>query len=281
MSLDLRVNKKTSRCTGYLDAIARFLAFALMEQTMTALRSYLTVVAAVCLLTTAANAADEPKDRAAPPATSAEPQQKPPPSTTPIYKPPPRGAPRGRIGGGTRGPRDSLLGLYVLAPDHTGLTATEQPDFYWHLSELTQYPIEFTLIEETAILPVVEVRISTPVRPGIQRIALSAYNVRLKENSEYRWFVAIIPDRNSRSKDILAGGFIRKITPSDAFQKRVAEESPERSPFLYAEEGIWYDALSAISNLIDAAPNDATRHRQRAELLEQVGLQEISADSKR
>ena len=228
-----------------------------------------------------AGAAEEPKSKAVPqPATSPEPEKKPPP-VPPVYKPPPRGAPRGRIGGGTRGPRDSLLGLYVLAPDHTGLTVSEQPDFYWHLSELPQYPIEFTLIEENAILPVVEVRIASPTQPGIQRIRLSKYNARLKENSEYRWFVAIVPDPNSRSKDILAGGFIEKITPSETLRTRLAQESPDWAPFLYAEQGIWYDALSAISDLIDASPNDPMLQRQRAALLEQVGLQETESDQKR
>ena len=247
---------------------------------MTGPRSFLTLAAAMCLLAAPASGADGSKDKLPPPVTSTESPKKPPP-TTPIYKPPVRGAPRGRVGGGTRGPRDSLLGLYVLAPDHTGLTIKEQPDLYWHLSELTHYPIEFTLIEESAISPVVEVQIPSPSQTGIQRIQLAAYNIRLKENSEYRWFVAIIADRNSRSKDILAGGFLEKITPSETLQKRLAQEPAEWAPFLYAEEGIWYDALSAISNLIDAAPNDATLRRQRAELLEQVGLREISAEPKR
>lgn len=233
----------------------------------------------LCLLAAAADSAEDPKSKSPPPTTSAEPQKKPPPP--PVYKPPVRGAPRGRVGGGTRGPRDSLLGLYVLAPDHTGLTVREQPDFYWHLSELTPYPIEFTLIEDSAIFPVLEAQIASPAQPGIQRIQLSRYNVRLKDNSEYRWFVAIVTDANSRSKDILAGGFIEKVTPSETLRKRLAQEPADWAPFLYAEEGIWYDALAAISNLIDAAPNDATLRRQRAELLEQVGLHEVSAEPSR
>lgn len=232
------------------------------------------------LLAAPARGADGTKDKSPPPATSRQREKKPAPAT-PVYTPPPHGAPRGRIAGGTRGPRDSLLGLYVLAPDHTGLTIRDQPEFYWHLSEATQYPIEFTLIEESAVSPVVEARMPSPSETGIQRIQLSTYRVRLKENSEYRWFVAIVPDPNSRSKDILAGGFIEKITTSEQLRTRLSEASDDWAPRVYAEEGIWYDALSAISKLIDAAPNDARLRRQRTELLEQVGLEEISADPNR
>ena len=46
-----------------------------------------------------------------------------------VYHPPLRGAPAGRIGGASRGgaPGVALPALEVLAPDHVGLTAREQP----------------------------------------------------------------------------------------------------------------------------------------------------------
>ena len=53
------------------------------------------------------------------------------PDDTIIYKPPKRGAPGGREGAGTRGFREALPTLAILAPqDHTGLTAQEQPVLY-------------------------------------------------------------------------------------------------------------------------------------------------------
>ena len=53
------------------------------------------------------------------------------PDDTIVYKPPKRGAPGGREGAGTRGFREALPTLAVLAPqDHTGLTAQEQPVLY-------------------------------------------------------------------------------------------------------------------------------------------------------
>ncbi|MDX1433395.1 MAG: hypothetical protein R3286_13210, partial [Gammaproteobacteria bacterium] len=49
-------------------------------------------------------------------------------ASLPVYQPPFRGSTEGgRVGGGTRGLGNQPLTLDVLAPDHTGLTVSEQP----------------------------------------------------------------------------------------------------------------------------------------------------------
>ena len=49
-----------------------------------------------------------------------------------------------------------------------------------------------------------------------------------------------------------------------------------QAPNIYAEAGLWYDALTAISDLIDTSPNAPALRQRRASLLEQVGLREIA-----
>jgi len=41
---------------------------------------------------------------------------------------------------------------------------------------------------------------------------------------------------------------------------------------------VWYDSLSAISDQIDGAPNDAGLRKQRATLLAQVGLPPVGGE---
>ncbi|HZD41115.1 MAG TPA: DUF928 domain-containing protein, partial [Terriglobales bacterium] len=160
-------------------------------------------------------------------------------------------------------------------------TTRAQPDLYWHLSEPTSSPIEFTLIEENAIRPILETQILSPSVPGIQRIQLSDYDVRLKLGTEYRWFVAIVADPRRRSKDILAGGFIERIEPPAALEQQLTEERAGQAPFIYAAAGIWYDALAALGKMIHASPGDAQLRAQRAALLDQVGLPEIAISETR
>jgi hypothetical protein len=210
------------------------------------------------------------------PVVESQQQHLPPAVDMPVYQPPPRGAPGGRVGGSSRGLEDRLPVLSVLAPDHTGLTVQEQPFLYWYLSKSTTYPVELTIIDNQTIQPLVEKRLSGPIQPGIQRVQLADYGLRLSPGVPYRWSVALVVDPDNRSRDILAGGFIERIALPEALRTQLAGAGKARAPFIYAEAGLWYDSLAAISELIDAAPNTPVLRRQRASLLAQVGLSEIA-----
>jgi hypothetical protein len=193
----------------------------------------------------------------------------------PEYIPPVRSAPGGRVGGSTRGPGTPPT-LSALAPDHTGLTIQEQPSLYWYLSKPTSYPIEFTIIDDRAIQPLIERRLSGSLQPGMQRVRLAEYGLRLSVGVLYRWSVALVVDPDNRSRDVIAGGAIERIAPPTELRAKLARAGKTRAPYLYAEAGLWYDALAAISDLIDAAPNDQVLRQERASLLEQVGLPQIA-----
>ena len=194
----------------------------------------------------------------------------------PVYKPPQRGAPSGRVAGGTRGSSSSLPLLAALAPNHTGLTIHEQPVLYWHLAEASPYPMAFTLIDMRTVKPVAQQRLAPREGPGMQRIPLAEYNVNLQPGVTYHWFVTLIVDDARRDKDIAAGGSIERIPPPETLTSRLAQAGPARAPHIYAEAGLWYDAIMAVSQLIDAAPQDHALRRQRAALLGQVGLSGVA-----
>lgn len=195
----------------------------------------------------------------------------------PVYKPPLRGAPAGRIGGGTRGATErESFSLLVLAPDHVGYTTKDQPCLYWYISKTTSYPIELTITERKAVMPLVETLLKGPEGGGIQRVCLAEYKVQLRPNVPYKWFVTLVTDSDHRAKDIMAGGIIELVSPPDTLVSRLTGLERDRATLIYAEEGFWYDALGAISGMIDASPKDPQLRKQRAYLLEQVGLAEAA-----
>jgi hypothetical protein len=197
--------------------------------------------------------------------------------STPVYKPPLRGSPGGRVGGGTRGASlEASVSLSVLVPDHVGLTLQSQPHLYWFISRKPTQPIEFTLTEKDAVKPVLEVRLKPLEKPGIQCIRLADHGVQLRENVPYKWFVAVVTDPNRRSKDILSGGMIEFLRASADLSAKLGRTPKAKQPFVLAEEGIWYDALAGVSDRIDAAPKDLSLRKQRAALLDQVGLNEAA-----
>jgi hypothetical protein len=194
----------------------------------------------------------------------------------PVYTPPKRGAPGGRVGGGTRGPQRDVFVLSVLAPDHSGFTANEQPSLYWFISKSTSLPVEFTVMEPQGVEPILETRIPAPVQAGVHRIRLSDYNIRLAPGVAYRWFVAVVPDADRRSRDILAGGAVERVEMPADLEAKLAQAPKSDLPSIYGEAGLWYDTVAAISELIEAAPQDQALRQQRTALLSQVGLTGIT-----
>jgi hypothetical protein len=114
----------------------------------------------------------------------------------------------------------------------------------------------------------------------MQRVRLAEYDVSLAIGVTYQWFVALIRDPTQRSKDIVARGRIERIKLPEALHTRLAQAREGEAPALYAGAGLWYDALTALADLIETTPQDAEFRQQRAALLEQVGLLEAAAYDK-
>lgn len=196
-----------------------------------------------------------------------------------VYKPPMRGAPASRIGGGSRGTGEADFVLSVLAPDQTGLTSQAQPTLYWYTSGPSNATLEVTVIAEVAERPVLTQNLNL-TRGGVQSFDLAKHGVTLKPDTEYEWFVSAVPDPTQRSKDVTSGGTIRRVAPDPAVQARVAAADERQAPLIYAEAGLWYDAIDALSRLIELHPDDAKLHAQRAALLDQVGLPAAASSDK-
>lgn len=198
----------------------------------------------------------------------------------PIYKPPLRGAPAGRVAGGTRGPDQEIPYLCLIVPEHIGLTISRQPVLYYYQSKASSYPIEFTLIEKHGVSAIVETRIAPSKTSGIQSVSLADYGVFLEKGVEYKWFIALVPDLQHRSRDILAAGGIEFIEQSASIKEKLKGAAKHQKPYLYAESGLWYDAFYALSSLIEESPDDNKLRNQRVSLLEQIELIQVAEDEK-
>jgi hypothetical protein len=203
-------------------------------------------------------------------------QKSSPPVNPPIYQPPLRGAPGGRVGGGTRGIGEESIALFALAPNHVALTVQEQPTLYWYLSKPARYPIELTIIMKKDTHPLLETRIPLPSQPGIYPLRLSDFDIRLATGTPYQWFVTLVPDPNRRSRDIVAGAIIERVKIPETLRSRLLKARREEIPHVYAGAGMWYDAFMAISNLIADTPDNPAFRKHRAALLEQVGLTAVA-----
>ena len=203
------------------------------------------------------------------------PQYKSPiPPKAPGFVPPMRGSPAGRVGGGSRGIGDKNIPvLAVLVPDHVARTSSEQPALFWYIDAIPEpgTSLIFALLDEDSVEPISEITL-TVTKPGVQRISLAEQGVKLEPGVEYEWSVALVLDPKQRSSDIIASGWAIRV---DAPTKLGSEPSTDLVT-AYAEAGLWYDALATISELIDKNPDDKSLRQIRAELLRQVGFQDLA-----
>ena len=196
------------------------------------------------------------------------------------FKPQVTGAPSVRVTGGSRGTGLNEITLDVLAPDEIGTTTLEAPSLFWFQSKPADAKFELTLLQENKPKPLMQVKIDRSSKAGIQRLKLSDHGVKLTPGIEYQWVVALVTDPENRSSDLVASGVIKRIVPSADLAAKVSKAQPSDLAQVYAESGVWYDSLTALSDQIDAHPADNALKEVRADLLRQVGLKAAAANPK-
>lgn len=188
------------------------------------------------------------------------------------FRPPTTGAPSVRVTGGSRGGDDTEITLEVLAPDDIGMTTDEQPSLFWFQSKSANAKFELTLLQENKVKPLVQVTVERSAKAGIQRMKLSDHGVKLSPGVEYQLVVALVSDPDNRSSDLVASGAIKRVEPTADLKEKIATATPASLPGVYAEAGIWYDALSVLTDQVEANPGNKALRETRADLLRQVGL---------
>lgn len=186
-----------------------------------------------------------------------------------IYIPKSRGRSKTRSAGGTRGAQ-TLPRISTIAPEHEGLTTRAQPTLYWYISASTDVRIDFTLIEDEATDPLIEITLNGPVQRGIHALRLADFGLELDTGARYSWYVSMIPDPHRRSNDVVAAAALRRVVATAELERALADAVPAYQA--YAENGIWYDGISSLDAAIRASPDDPELSAQLVALFEQVGL---------
>ena len=195
----------------------------------------------------------------------------------PLYQPPKKLTPRARVGGGLRGTDGSDPVIVALVPDHVGLTVKKAPILNWFLSRPTTYPLKFTLIDIRLVTPLHEGPIPTPDHQGVQSINLKDLGLALEPDVQYRWYISAIRNPDSPSQDLVAGGVIERCEfRTGLVEMEVDLTSDRQSVLRNAVRGFWYDAMACVCQLIDSNPSDQGLRRQRAALLNQIGLSAVA-----
>jgi hypothetical protein len=158
----------------------------------------------------------------------------------------------------------------ALVPAHVALTSSESPSLFWWIK--TAPPegttVVLTVMNDDATEPLAEVELPLPRHAGIQRVRLTDHGVSLETGVEYEWSISLGTNSASHADDQIANGYVTRVAePAEVANQR-------RSVTALAQAGLWYDALSAISDEIEVRPADPRPRQARDSLLEQAELTE-------
>jgi hypothetical protein len=162
--------------------------------------------------------------------------------------------------------------IIPFAPKNIGSTVTSQPTFYWYMSAWAG-ELEFTLNEVGATTPLIELVLNPPsnrkYKAGLHQIPLKDYNVHLKENRDYEWFLTIVIDPEQRSSDLMASGIIC-YQPKE----QPVQEDQGSNKVCTDKKIFWYDAIEEIGVQLENAPENKKLRQALANLFEQEKMHE-------
>jgi hypothetical protein len=150
---------------------------------------------------------------------------------------------------GTRGGCEALAGLplTLLAPKkQVGQTVSLHPTFVWFVPDTKPLPLEFRLFE---VGPNEQLKLTKKIAisssPGIMKLSLPENEPSLAVGSRYLWQVAIFCNPNHPSTASVAKAeFLVVETPAALRQALATTSNPSQRREIYANAGLWYDALS-------------------------------------
>ena len=194
----------------------------------------------------------------------------------PVYVPPRRGDPLIRVGGSTRGGYGTTPVVMVITPEQTGITGSQQPRLYWYLSKATRTRFRVVLVNDLQIEPIMEVASDVEQPAGFNHIDLAEHGITLEPGVVYQWSVALVQNPVKRAADIVSTGQIEYVEMPPSLKATLDKATPQEAVHVLARSGYWYDTFARLSGMIAADPGDPVLREERAALLEQVGLADLT-----
>lgn len=190
------------------------------------------------------------------------------------------------IGAGTRGsscfpPQQVITSL--LPANQSGLTVNDHPTFFWHIPKTSVKTAEFIIItdgnkrdeEETVVY---ETTLSLPQKSGIISLTLPKKVQKLKANTSYRWYFTMICDDQEYSNNPYAEGVVKRIPTQSKLSTSLSNANLLQTANLYAQAGIWHDALTSLVKLRCNQPNNPTVKLHWQQFLDSVKLNNIASE---
>ena len=175
---------------------------------------------------------------------------------------------------------NSKLSLTALVPkNNIGRTVSDYPTFFFYLPQ-TEAELAELILEDESGNQIYQQDLTIKNLSGVIGVSIPANtNVPpLEVGKSYTWKFTVVCDPQDRSSDQLESGVVRRVELSADILSEIEKADPRLKTFIYAENGIWQDALSNLAAARRANPNDPVFQTDWESLLDSVTLGEIGKE---
>jgi len=168
----------------------------------------------------------------------------------------------------------------ALVPENKmGRTVSGYPTFFFYLPQPNAELAEFILQDENRNL-IYSQALTIKNLSGVIGVSIPANtNVPpLEVGKKYTWIFSLVCDPEDRSVDRVESGTVRRVELSADILGELENAGPRRKTFIYAENGIWQDALGNLAAARRANPNDTVFKTDWESLLDSVRLGAIAKE---
>lgn len=164
-----------------------------------------------------------------------------------------------RNGGGSRSDCPSVDSpLTALMPSSNfGKAISTHPQIWFYIPYTPeQAPTGEFILQDRDRNDVYRASITLPNALGLVSITLPDTAPELALNQDYRWYFNLYCDADKASSPIFVQGWVQRVSSTPQLETQLAN-SPEHRDWAYAENGIWFDAISSLAKKRMANPTDS------------------------
>lgn len=199
---------------------------------------------------------------------------------------PPRGmsGPRTTAGGATRGnscsntQNVSGLSLTALVPtvpetNNWAVTTAANPPFFIYVPNSSARKAEFVLKDEAQNDIY---RTSFPLSGKAEIIELRLpKSTSLEIGKQYSWYFTIFCNSLDRSQNAFTNSWSMRTELNSALAAQIQQAEPIERSRLYAQNGIWHEAVATLAEARRQNPDDAKLAGEWKKLLESAGIKDL------
>lgn len=196
--------------------------------------------------------------------------------------PPDIGKPQTTTGGGSRScgseaqenqcvPSEEKPLIALIPETGWGLTTAELPTLWFYVPYSSSLSGEFVLMDE-ADQTVYQTPFTLTGTPGVISLTLSSKAAWLETGKRYHWYFYIYSQ--PEQPPLFVEGWIQRVELNPAVKTQLEKATPQERVALYADNGIWHDALTASAELRRTDPEN----NDWAALLQAIGRDDVASE---